>query len=82
MMTHSTKYYGTVEILADQNAAIVALFDEHNDWVCAGRIETRARDLQNLYERAYDRAVFAAETHGGRLERFTVTRIVNEPRAL
>lgn len=66
------KFYATVEFLSGQGAAILALTDEAGEWAGAGRIEVRSGLQSDLYEEAYRQASIRAQSHGGRLERFSV----------
>ena len=65
-------FFATLEYLAGQPAAIVALTDQAGELVCAGRIECRSGRRDDLYELGYVRACQAAATHGGRLETYQV----------
>ena len=72
------KFFGTIEFLLDQRAAIVSLTDAAGDFAGAGRIDLRHRafestsDLRSrLYEVGYIHASRSAIAKGGRLERFT-----------
>ena len=65
-------FFATIEYLAGQPAAIVALTDRAGELICAGRIEVRSGRRDDLYELGYVRASQAAATHGGRLETYRV----------
>ncbi len=66
------KFYGTVEFLSGQRAAILTLTNQAGDWAGSGRIEVRSDLRSDLYEEAYRQASFNASAKGGRLERFSV----------
>lgn len=66
------KFYGTVEFLSGQRAAILTLTDASGEWAGSGRIEVRSGLRSDLYEEAYRQASFNAISKGGRLERFSV----------
>ena len=68
------KFYGTVEFLSGQKAAILTLTDSAGEWAGSGRIEVRSGLRADLYEEAYRQASLRAQIHGGRLERFSVVR--------
>lgn len=70
------KYYGTIEFLSGQSAAILSLTDQRGEWAGSGRVEGRTRS--EIYERAYVLATLNATSKGGRLERFSSV----EPEAL
>lgn len=65
------QYNATIEIIADQRAAIIALFDA-DGWVCAGRIElSTSHEVEaNLYEYGYIIASKAAASKGGHVETY------------
>lgn len=65
------KFYGEIEILTEQRAAIITLFDESGEWSGSGRIDQRNGTEESLYEEGYNRAAASAAAKGGRLERFT-----------
>jgi hypothetical protein len=73
------QFYGTIELLADQHAAIVSLTDGFGEWAGAGRIdvrpiafETTAALCSRLYEIGYTHASRSAYAKGGRLETYKV----------
>jgi len=68
------KFYGTIEFLSGQRAAILTLTNEAGEWAGSGRIEVRSGLRSDLYEEAYRQASFNAQSKGGRLERFSVDR--------
>lgn len=68
------KFYATVEFLSGQRAAILTLTNEAGEWSGSGRIEVRSGLQFDLYEEAYRQASLRAQSHGGRLERFSVVR--------
>jgi hypothetical protein len=68
------KFYGTIEFLSGQRAAILELTNQAGEWASSGRIEVRSGLRSDLYEEAYRQASLRAQTHGGRLERFSVVR--------
>ena len=63
------KFYGTIEFLSGQSAAILTLTDQTGEWAGSGRVEGRTRS--DIYERAYVLASLNAQSKGGRLERFS-----------
>jgi hypothetical protein len=69
------KFYGTVEFLSGQRAAILTLTDHAGEWAGSGRIELRPSFTGGvrsaLYEEAYRQASINAQSKGGRLERFS-----------
>lgn len=66
------KFYGTVEFLSGQPAAIITLTTATGEWAGSGRIEVRSGLRSDLYEEAYRQASLNAHFKGGRLERFSV----------
>ncbi len=70
------KFYGTVEFLSGQRAAILTLTDHAGEWAGSGRIDLRPSFSGGvraaLYEEAYRQASFNAQSKGGRLERFSI----------
>lgn len=66
------KFYGTIEFLSGQKAAILTLTNEAGEWAGSGRIEVRSGLKSDLYEEAYRQASLNAHSKGGRLERFSV----------
>jgi hypothetical protein len=74
------KFYGTVEFLSGQSAAILTLTDQAGEWAGSGRIEVRSGLRADLYEEAYRQASFNATSKGGRLERFSVVEPPRPPR--
>lgn len=68
------KFYGTIEFLSGQRAAILTLTNEAGEWAGSGRIEVRSGLQSDLYEEAYRQASLNAHSKGGRLERFSVVR--------
>jgi len=73
------KFYGTVEFLSGQKAAILTLTDHTGEWAGSGRIEVRSGLRSDLYEEAYKQASINATWKGGRLERFSVADPEPEP---
>lgn len=73
------KFYGTVEFLSGQKAAILTLADSTGEWAGSGRIEVRSGLQSDLYEEAYRQASLRAQIHGGRLERFSVVEASTVP---
>lgn len=76
-MNNATRFYGTIEFLLDQRAAIVALTDSTGEWAGAGRIDLRPIAFETtealqarLYEVGYTYASRAATHKGGRLETY------------
>jgi hypothetical protein len=65
------KFYGTIEFLSGQRAAILTLTDQAGNWAGSGRIEVRSGLRSDLYEEAYRQASLNALSKGGRLERFS-----------
>ncbi len=69
------KFYGTIEFLSGQRAAILALTDQTGEWAGSGRIELRPSFTGGvraaLYEEGYRQASINAQSKGGRLERFS-----------
>jgi len=74
------KFYGTVEFLSGQKAAILTLTNAAGEWSGEGRIEVRSGLESDLYEEAYRQASLRAQSHGGRLERFSVVESPQPPR--
>lgn len=74
------KFYGTVEFLSGQRAAILTLADAAGDWAGSGRIEVRSGLRSDLYEEAYRQASFNATAKEGRLERLSVVEPPPPPR--
>lgn len=68
------KFYATIEFLSDQRAAVITLTDQSGEWAGSGRIEVRSGLQSDLYEEGYRQASLRAQSHGGRLERFSVVR--------
>jgi len=64
-------YSATIEFLAGQSAAIVALTDPSGEWAGAGRIEVRSGRKVDLYEEGYRYASISAQSKGGRLGRYS-----------
>jgi hypothetical protein len=77
-MNRKQKFWGTIEFLSGQSAAIVALTDEDGEWAGGGRIELpkapRIAVRDWLYDLGYEYAAKAVAAKGGRLERFSVVR--------
>lgn len=73
-----TKFYGTVEFLTGQSAAIVELTNDQGEFSGGGRIELprapRGLSRDWLYELAYQWLSQSATAKGGRLERMSVIR--------
>jgi hypothetical protein len=77
MSNPTTQFYGTIEYLVGQHAAIVALTDGLGEWAGAGRIDLRPRAFETqqglqsrLYEAGYIHASASAAAKGGRLETY------------
>ena len=74
-MIEINKFYGTVEFLGGQRAAILTITDHAGEWAGSGRIEVRPSFTGGvraaLYEEAYRQASINAQSKGGRLERFS-----------
>lgn len=66
------KFYGTIEFLSGQKAAILTLTNQAGEWAGSGRIEVSSGLESDLYEEAYRQASLNAWAKGGRLERFSV----------
>lgn len=66
------KFYGTVEFLSGQSAALLTITTDAGEWSGSGRIEVKFGRRGDLYEEAYRQASLNARTKGGRLERFSV----------
>lgn len=73
-----TKFYGTVEFISGQSAAIIELINDQGEFAGGGRIELprapRGLSREWLYELAYEWLSRAATDKGGRLERMSVVR--------
>ena len=62
------KFYATIEI--GHGRGILTMTDEHRQFVCGGRVETRSGQREDIYEVAYTQAAATATLKGGRLETF------------
>jgi hypothetical protein len=67
----TTKFYGTIEFLSGQHAAIISLTSTLEEWSGASRIDLPRGSRADLYEAGYARANQSAILKGGFLERFT-----------
>lgn len=67
-----TKFYGTIEHLSGQKAAIITLTDASGEWAGSGRIELPCGSRRDLYELGYSRLSQNAAVKGGTLETYRV----------
>jgi hypothetical protein len=77
---NNAAFFGTIEFLSGQKAAIVTLTDSSGEWSGSGRIETSCGSIcghsvkESLYELGYKYLSLSASAKGGRLETYREVR--------